>query len=248
MARHHTGRVCSTNGCSTPLGDVTGRTVIDLGCGEGRFSRMLAERSALVTGVDLCRPFIEYAKTHRVGGESYLIGDMEDLHDVASAEYDLAVSYVTLVDVPNMQSAVGEAFRVLRPSGRFRRLQSPSDDLSESWLDHAGRPEAPSPARLLLRRGSAHHPPAGEPVFGELSPNVVGAHSHVSGRWVRSRRPPRSRRRPRSKQGSTRLSAITCVFPISSSTFCANPDRIPCTSADSTPARNQKGRRGVLYK
>ena len=84
------------------VGDVSGRKVVDLGCGEGRFSRMLAERGALVTGVDLCCPFIEFAKKHRVSDEAYLIGDMEDLHGVPSYELDLAISYVTLVDVPDM--------------------------------------------------------------------------------------------------------------------------------------------------
>ena len=101
------------------VGEVSGRKSIDLGCGEGRFSRMLAERGAVVTGVDLCRPFIEFAKDHRVSDESYLVGDMEDLREVPSEEFDLAVSYVTLVDVPDMQSAVREAFRVLRRGGRF---------------------------------------------------------------------------------------------------------------------------------
>ena len=101
------------------VGDVSGRKVIDLGCGEGRFSRMLAERGATVTGIDLCPPFIEFAKNHRVSDDAYLIGDMEDLHDVPGDEFDLAVSYITLVDVPDMQSAVGEAFRVLRRGGRF---------------------------------------------------------------------------------------------------------------------------------
>ena len=101
------------------VGDVSGRKVVDLGCGEGRFSRMLAERGALVTGVDLCRPFIEFAKKHQVSDEAYLIGDMEDLHGVPSDEFDLAISYVTLVDVPDMRSAVCEAFRVLRRGGRL---------------------------------------------------------------------------------------------------------------------------------
>ena len=101
------------------VGDVSGCKIIDLGCGEGRFSRMLTEQGAVVTGVDLCRPFIEFAQNHRVSEEAYLIGDMEDLHDVPSDEFDLAVSYVTLVDVPNMRSAVSEAFRVLRSGGRF---------------------------------------------------------------------------------------------------------------------------------
>ncbi|MEL7238994.1 MAG: methyltransferase domain-containing protein, partial [Planctomycetota bacterium] len=35
-------------------GDVTGKRVIDIACGEGRFSRMLAERGAKVLGVDAC--------------------------------------------------------------------------------------------------------------------------------------------------------------------------------------------------
>ena len=101
------------------VGDVSGRKVIDLGCGEGRFRRMLSERGAEVTGVDLCRPLIEFARKQRVSDESYMIGDMEDLGGVASDEFDLAVSYVTLVDVPDMRSAVCEAFRVLRRGGRL---------------------------------------------------------------------------------------------------------------------------------
>ena len=72
-----------------------------------------------MTGVDLCRPFIEFAKNHRGSNEAYLIGDMEDLHEVPGDKFDLAVSYITLVDVPDMRSAVGEAFRVLRRGGRF---------------------------------------------------------------------------------------------------------------------------------
>ena len=61
------------------VGDVTGLKVIDLGCGEGRFSRMLAERGAGVTGVDFCEPFIEYAQQHRARDEEYLLGDMQNL-------------------------------------------------------------------------------------------------------------------------------------------------------------------------
>lgn len=101
------------------VGDVSRCKIVDLGCGEGRFSRMLAKRGAVVKGVDLCRPFIEFAMDHRVSDEVYLVGDMEDLHGVLSDEFDLAVSYVTLVDVPDLRSAVGEAFRVLRHGGRF---------------------------------------------------------------------------------------------------------------------------------
>ncbi len=101
------------------VGEVSGRHVVDLGCGEGRFSRMMAERGARVTGVDLCRRFIEYASAHRVADEDYVEGDMEDLGGVADGRSDLALSYVSLVDVPDFRNVVKEAYRVLRPGGRF---------------------------------------------------------------------------------------------------------------------------------
>ena len=122
------------------IGDVSGCKVIDLGCGEGRFSRMLTERGAVVTGVDLCSPFIEFARDNRVSEEVYLIGDMEDLHEVPDGAFDLAVSYVTLVDVPDMQSAVREAFRVLLPGGRFVVCNlHPMVSASPGWIRQGNR-------------------------------------------------------------------------------------------------------------
>ena len=101
------------------VGEVSGTRVIDLGCGEGRFSRMLARRGARVTGVDLCPPLIEHADTHRFGDEEYLLGDMADLDGVPDAAFDIAISYVTLVDVWHLDRAIDEAFRVLAPGGGF---------------------------------------------------------------------------------------------------------------------------------
>jgi ubiquinone/menaquinone biosynthesis C-methylase UbiE len=102
------------------VGDVSGMDVIDLGCGEGRFSRMLAGRGARVTGVDLSGPMIAAAVSAKSSSrETYRVGDMEDLGEVSSDSFDVSVSYITLVDVHDMPAAVREAFRVLRPGGRF---------------------------------------------------------------------------------------------------------------------------------
>lgn len=101
------------------VGDVSGLKVIDLGCGEGRFSRMLAERGADVTGLDFTERFVEYARAHRIGGETYIPGDMQSLDGISDNSFDLAVSYLSLLDVPDLASAVGEAHRILRPGGRF---------------------------------------------------------------------------------------------------------------------------------
>ena len=101
------------------LGDVSGKRVIDIGCGEGRFSRLLGELGAEVTGVDITETLVETAR--RLGGdrETYLVGDAEDLDEVASESFDLAVSYIVLVDLLNYDRSIEAAFRVLRPGGRF---------------------------------------------------------------------------------------------------------------------------------
>ena len=118
-------------------GDVSGQRVIDLGCGEGRFSRMLADRAAIVTGIDLCEPFVEYALENRTRGEDYFVADMEDLSRIEDAAFDMAVSYVTLVDVLNLESAVGEAYRVLRPGGRFVVCNlHPMVSAGNGWIKH----------------------------------------------------------------------------------------------------------------
>ena len=43
------------------LGNVAGRQVLDIGCGEGRFSRLLAGLGANATGIDLTEDLVEQA-------------------------------------------------------------------------------------------------------------------------------------------------------------------------------------------
>ena len=101
------------------LGDVTGRRVLDIGCGEGRFCRLLAGLGAEVTGIDLTEALIDRARSLAAGREAYLVGDAEDLADLDSESFDLAVSYIVMVDLFDYQSAVDAAYRVLAPDGRF---------------------------------------------------------------------------------------------------------------------------------
>lgn len=101
------------------IGDVTDLDVVDLGCGEGRFCRMLAAKGARTLGVDLQQTFIDYAQGRAGPSERYLLGDIQQLSGVDDESFDLAVSYISLVDVPDQRAAVAQAFRVLAPGGRF---------------------------------------------------------------------------------------------------------------------------------
>ena len=100
------------------LGDVGGQSVIDIGCGEGRFSRLLSGLGATVTGVDLTEPLLEQARALSTG-ETYLLSNAEDLNGIESSTFDIAVSYIVLVDLQDYRSAINAAYRVLRPGGRF---------------------------------------------------------------------------------------------------------------------------------
>ena len=101
------------------LGDVSGKSVIDIGCGEGRFCRLLSELGADVTGIDLTEALIEHARSVGSKRETYLVGDAEDLEGVTDESFDVAVSYIVLVDLVDYSSSIREAYRVLRPGGWF---------------------------------------------------------------------------------------------------------------------------------
>ena len=98
-------------------GDVRGLHVADIGCGEGRTSRMLAERGASVVGFDLIEAFVEMAKARHPGG-TYVRSNAEHL-PAQNDSFDLVISVLSLLDIPDYRRAIDEMVRILRPGGRL---------------------------------------------------------------------------------------------------------------------------------
>ena len=91
------------------------KTALDVGCGEGRFCRMLKQHRIEVTGVDPTDELIEAARA-RDTDSVYLDGSAERL-PFPNNTFDLVVSYLSLIDIPNIEEAIPEMARVLVPGG-----------------------------------------------------------------------------------------------------------------------------------
>ena len=90
-------------------------TALDIGCGEGRFCRTMQQYGIQTIGIDPTEAFIQHARHLDPQGD-YRIGRAEIL-DFPNQTFDLVVSYLTLIDIPDISSAIPEMARVLQPGG-----------------------------------------------------------------------------------------------------------------------------------
>jgi ubiquinone/menaquinone biosynthesis C-methylase UbiE len=101
------------------LPDVTGLHGIDIGCGEGHNTRLLARLCGRVTAVDIAEDFVALArKTEEEGplGIDYRVASAVEL-PFADQAFDFATAFMMLMDVPETERVLGEAFRILKPGG-----------------------------------------------------------------------------------------------------------------------------------
>ncbi len=96
----------------------TGEEVLDVGCGQGYFSRAMAKLGARVIGIDLGGELIKLAKQQAGPDQTYLVLSAEKMTGLKDGRFDAAVCVLALQNIKNLQAAVGEISRVLKPGGR----------------------------------------------------------------------------------------------------------------------------------
>lgn len=90
---------------------------LDLGCGEGRFCRLLGAQGPATSGIDPSPALISEARRLDPRGD-YRVAMAEAL-PFADASFDLVVAYLSLIDIADLKASIGEAARVLRPGGHL---------------------------------------------------------------------------------------------------------------------------------
>jgi SAM-dependent methyltransferase len=101
-------------------GDLSGKTVLDAGCGEGHNTRMFARRGARMTGADLSAKMVEFARAEELReplGVRYERASFSNLEIFNNGSFDAVISTMALMDGPDFPGAMREIARVLRPGG-----------------------------------------------------------------------------------------------------------------------------------
>lgn len=101
------------------LGDLHGKHICDVACGEGFLSRVMAARGAQVTGFDLSDQLIEIARYRSESSIKFEVADAQTLEGVEDDSFDLVVSHLAAMDIPDLNALFATAKRVLKPSGTF---------------------------------------------------------------------------------------------------------------------------------
>jgi ubiquinone/menaquinone biosynthesis C-methylase UbiE len=134
-------RICHVQLILEFFGELEGRRVLDVGCGKGRFARILAERHPLarVWGLDISLAMLKCAPR----SVRTCAGSMTEL-PFADASFDAAYATESLEHAVEIPTAVAEICRVVKPGGRIVII----DKNAEQW----GRLQTPEWERWFHRK------------------------------------------------------------------------------------------------
>lgn len=106
------------------LVQLNGKALLEIGCGEGRLTAILADKAATVIAIDPDNTKIEAAR-RQFKGAKFLIGSGENLHFEAGS-FDIVLFSYSLHHQDCIK-ALAEAKRVLRQEGRILIVEPASD-------------------------------------------------------------------------------------------------------------------------
>jgi ubiquinone/menaquinone biosynthesis C-methylase UbiE len=99
------------------LPDVSGLSGLDIGCGEGYNTRLIAERCKYLTAIDISTEFIAYnQKKYHSTNIIFKRANSTEL-PFEDKSFDFAIATMSLMDMAEIDKVLREIFRTLRPAG-----------------------------------------------------------------------------------------------------------------------------------
>ncbi len=99
---------------------LSGKTVLDVGCGGGILSESMAQKGATVTGIDLGEKALKVAQLHSLESGitvDYQLIAVEALAEKQPASFDVVTCLEMLEHVPNSASIVSACAKLVKPGG-----------------------------------------------------------------------------------------------------------------------------------
>ena len=103
---------------------LNGKTLLDIGCGDGRLTALLAGKPEAITAIDPDESRIETARRN-ISGVNFLVGSGEEL-DFAKETFDIVLFSYSLHH-QNCTKALAEAGRVVRQTGHILIIEPDHD-------------------------------------------------------------------------------------------------------------------------
>jgi len=99
---------------------LSGKTIIDVGCGGGILSENMAKMGALVTGIDMSEPALQVARLHQYESNvevNYQLITAEEMAVKQPEQYDIVTCLEMLEHVPDPSSIVSSCAKLVKPGG-----------------------------------------------------------------------------------------------------------------------------------
>lgn len=103
-------------------GGLDGKKVLDIGCGGGLLTEAMATHNAVVTGIDMAEKSLSIARLHLYESElevDYQLTSAEAFAESHAGEFDVVTCLEMLEHVPDPQSVIAAAARLVKPGGHL---------------------------------------------------------------------------------------------------------------------------------
>lgn len=129
------------------LPDVNSKRGLDIGCGDGHSTRLVAQKGAIMSAIDISDKFIAYAKNIELEESRGIDFRAASVHELPFPDkhFDFAMSVMCFMGIPDHSRAFEEIYRVLKPGGFLQfSITHPCFDtpIREPLFDEQHRPYA----------------------------------------------------------------------------------------------------------
>jgi 2-polyprenyl-6-hydroxyphenyl methylase/3-demethylubiquinone-9 3-methyltransferase len=100
--------------------DLLGKRVLDVGCGGGILSESMAQKGAVVTGIDLGEKALKVAQLHKLESGvdvDYRLISVEDMAALEPASFDVVTCMEMLEHVPDPEAVIRACSQLVKPGG-----------------------------------------------------------------------------------------------------------------------------------